>query len=1202
MRPAPFIPESAMLPRLSRTLLSAALTVGLSGPVMAATSEAEIDTFAEIVKSLVDREVDGVADRQLAAFIDLAGERHAYARILRLHFARTFALSRAGEEGETLKKTAEQLEKELSSLVNDSSLPDTWRDLIKLDPMQELLNLVKGLQSNMDPGKPPPDLNLMPDGFSQQIAEQVELCMQLVKEAIPYYQKRIDEYEPTLQAKWFELENPSRNEQKFLFEGIRRRLALANIYYLGIKTMLEVELRAEAFQLPAELVSKAQAFLGEIIAPLDETLDDWDFNYADYNPTFKHRILVIRLEHLRHGASGEDANARAPEFQDIEFFVTDMLDMDVNNYPAQFRTTLVSTKATFLGELMLLAQAWEQQDATAAKTLVDYALQAWEKADTEMKRALRDRSDKITRKAGELFINAARFFHLRGNQQAAMQALSDVTALKNQPWRRNAQAWQDHMLQGDGGPQTVDWGATPQAGDAESAISLFKTLRKAARNTADAAKAQSFRMQAAIALRNAIYGLQQSEDREAFIEFGPTLYQHYAYILRDMGWHEHAAIVAEQGLRAVFPYWGEEKDQYEGNPWGDPLDREKLNEAGLMVQRLSNDYWMYSNRLKRFDNSLAARDRYSDAVELRKRIDPNAEGAEKTEIVTAIQDGEYENAIKLAKQYSSKATTTSEQIWYQRITLYAYYLWFDELVKDETADQTTISRVEQEMRQELATLEQMIAPELAKGEQADPEARKAKNFSIVVDIGSLHRNEDWAGIIDKLGPDFWQDPPEVPIQVKMLNMLTNAVYKQRLAISNNKDDRWNPELILKPWPDYQHAYQTLLAVEKTSGSRMKGNRQRMTVVYQAVSIHARGFVKNIENGLEQFQGMPLAKLYEIARAATITYIDLLTPTLADNTPVETYIGLAQSLWEVDAKQRAVGFYEKYLDSAAQREDLQAFAADPAGVVDPIGELLLSARRQYEDRWMMIRDLLIDKPGFIEQYERVGGKKDQLSEAKRDFIKAHKELSNLYDELEEKQALIGTWDQLQPKLEDLTETVKHLSWGVQFTTRLVEAYMDIGDTERAVQLASELIAYDPLYPPYMTVFVEGVLLQDAPSREQLQKAQQKSARVRNMTRGQAERIFDYWTAYCQVMETSVLLNDMDVVNRSLHRLQINNDFPIYDLRLGAEEPIQARNEGDITVWKRFLRIYDTPGISFPKPYRIEQQDDGTTIAIPAQVAE
>lgn len=1192
-----------MMYPLRRVLLSiiAFAMLGSSSPLHAAASDVEIITYAEMLKELIAKDLKVVVDRRIADFEQAyAGADHPIAQILRLQYARKFSV-----DDPSLKTRAEALEAKLKGLASDESIPAAFRSLIIREPLDVVISLTNPILRGMQPAMPPPKPELRPAGFSAELETRIQLLREAVDDGLVAADRQIAAYQDTFDEGWSLIAgDPTDENYDILFEAIRRRLNLANILYIAYKAFSEVLVRGEEFGLKPELAQEIDTWLGKLLTARQEALDEWDYALAPYNIYFKHRLLALRMIMSRYYGIPYATPS------EVTAYVEDFLLTDESMYSsAAMREQVRELKEKVVEEVMMWSMSLDAKVASGAVAdaaqaekeatgIRELARRLWDERYRDFRSDLKSRNKQRSATVAGHYVQAARFFAHIAEQSEALKLMSEILAVEpSHPWSFNAKAWQTYFLTAGKGGGEADWSASPSATDPETALSLARSFRKAANNTADRAKAESLRIQAAVALRNAIYGLSTAEFADMADDFGPAVYQAYGLVLQDLDWFEQASLVAEQGLRAVEDRWGKK-----GNPWGDPRQSEQLTESGQTVHRLSDDFWSYSSKAKRGLDTEANADRYVLAIEMRKRFNPNAEGGEKTEIVAAIQDSEYERAVTLARGYAPEAESENDRLWFQRMIVYALYRQVSELAGDRNADDAAIAAIEQRLQDELAMLRETIAPELAKGrEKGAEEAFKAKSLGTVISIAELARNKDWEGVFTALDAEFWEQPLELKMQVDMLNQLCNAAYLHRLGISklveSDKDRQWDPALVLEPWPHYRHALAILRRIEAAYGKPLPGNQKRLANVFQAVSVHAGGFVANIESGAEDFKGLPLDAFATIAREATVNYIDLLVPTLPEDTAIETWIALAQDLWEVGAKQRAVTYYERYLEESKDRADLAAFARDPKTIVDRVGARIEEARRRYiDDYWNEIRDYLIDAPGFMEEYLKHGGSRKELKEEKRDFIKAFSRLRDFREQMEKDRALLGNSEDLFTMMDELVELVKHLAWRVQFTSRLVEAYMEIGNTERAVELAGALIEYDPLYPPYMSVYVEGVLLKgDTASREEWEAARTQAAKIRNRVQETARLRDQYWTAMCQILELSVLLGEIDLVNRVLKRAQINNDFPIFDLGVQRDGAVYPVGEGDAHLWKRFLRIYEAQGVRFEAPYSVGTDAEGRPVA-------
>src|SRR5262249_49570677 len=133
----------------------------------------------------------------------------------------------------------------------------------------------------------------------------------------------------------------------------------------------------------------------------------------------------------------------------------------------------------------------------------------------------------------------------------------EVQSAKN-PFAFNAKQWLTNAgksVKGDA------WGEQPISKDPATALTVGRAwLAQAAQ--ANVRQAYQARMSAASELRNGVLGLSSSEYEDQFVDNGPALYMTYATTLYNLNLFYHAALVSQEGLRAIRSRITDKK-----NPW-----------------------------------------------------------------------------------------------------------------------------------------------------------------------------------------------------------------------------------------------------------------------------------------------------------------------------------------------------------------------------------------------------------------------------------------------------------------------------------------------------------------------------------------------------------------------------------------------------------------------------------------------------------
>lgn len=344
----------------------------------------------------------------------------------------------------------------------------------------------------------------------------------------------------------------------------------------------------------------------------------------------------------------------------------------------------------------------------------------------------------------------------------------------------------------------------------------------------------------------------------------------------------------------------------------------------------------------------------------------------------------------------------------------------------------------------------------------------------------------------------------------------------------------------------------------------------------------------------------------LVRKAKGRFAELYFPILKQNAASESLdsiVATADNLWEIDQKGRASELYEIYIARAAEDQAVKAYLADPQQALRDL-KPKVAVNNTLAQFWdpqhrASIADFLSHGPDFIENYYlNTEAVEKEWPEEKTDYARAYNAIQDFKAEVKRQRHRLPDVDGLLATLGDFEEIIKALALTVRVKTNLVEAYMELGDSPRAVALAQDLYKYDPLNSTYMKAVVDGVLESIAAgeniSSEQLKDAQKIAATMRDNE--QRSDPAAYWIASLQLLQISLALNETDLVNRILAAYgrqrrspaaklmrPVSDAFQLSQLgsgegayRVGEGEPRGRLSRGNMNIVRRFLQVYDFQG--------------------------
>jgi hypothetical protein len=483
-----------------------------------------------------------------------------------------------------------------------------------------------------------------------------------------------------------------------------------------------------------------------------------------------------------------------------------------------------------------------------------------------------------------------------------------------------------------------------------------------------------------------------------------------------------------------------------------------------------------------------------------------------------------------------------------------------------------------------------------------PNAERARDWMRVLSTVQTAKlsvalaNEQFTDVLTTFGTDFWKNPPaDEALRARVLRGLTTAVGQaeaKRVADEKAKND---PQSLIAAYGQYAVAY---AAFRKYLPSIKDPVERERTQRFGKNMVNAFNTIASLSDGMAKAPGSP-AQLPEITRQSRRAVADLLEPTITEKDKPGTILFCANVLWELDEHDRAVRLYELYQKVLDADAELTAFTANPKAVLDAV-ESAVGSRPELKGDWAKARDLVEDRPGLIDLIKQ-GEAEEKWGEKKANFSDALGALKDFRTKAESLKAKLGneTWSLADAAMTKLDRLLTASNQRLSNRARLAKGYRELGKSDAARQIYSDLYNYDPANPEYAAAYVD-IVIDELKSGsklvpEDLKKAGAIARDIRN-TSGKNKEL--YWQASAQVMELSLALGETKYVNDTLAFDAVNRSSPADDLVLPRTLP-DERQTGDATgvrkaknalaneLVNRYLKLFTGNGISAKPSFRIDE---------------
>jgi len=1172
-----------MLNRCTPTLLALALGFApFAGLIHGAASEAQRDEHARAVRSLIDLGAKLSARRQIDAWakVGYPDTTPSLKQALESAYGITF-------EGKPEPAADPKAPKIVAEILNNQG---------GLGQIVKLLNESRRILDADAPKPLVPPTEEKTAGLKRTIARLTELYPKEFKVQLEIVKKHKE-----AEDKLWELDErkDAAKIRDINHTAVLMRIEALKGFYFAHMALREVATRGADFGLDPKPV---MASLASFTKEHRELLSEWEFQWAEMHPQLQLFCAIASAEGVRQKIAGFTA-------ADAESSLIKVCDLDLEQVPAAARDAIRTLQATAWANLL----RWQIEQGTDAArdrgiaNFSDFKGRAKDSKDFALSNGKLDGERAAA--IAQIHILAGRLYRAKGDNSTAASLFAEVKGSPSNPLSGLAGAWIGGGGSSTGGGESA-WGKDPLPADPSSALMVGRALMGEA-ESANPRQQREYYLNAAVGLRDGVLGLGTRTFADQFVENGPAVYRTYARALAKLGMAYHAAAAAQEGLRlvslrigdkAVIARW-KEKD---GKTW--------TRGAGEQVQRLVSDALIFASGLNVKVRSSASKRLYDDTIELARLVDPEVvgPGLEWQLVLGFYNDGDYAGCVDAAKAFAKKYP--DQFLKAASLIIKARQAWIEKLDDSKAAaDVAKLAEVTKDLDDSIGKLGSYLDAELKKPDLTPERKKELQATTVTISSakvkGKLKAKQYVEVITQDLGHAFWLKPPaDLDLRATMLRFLASAVSEYHLQLSGVVDPKVDKpktieaDKLLAAWTMYVVAMADFSKQMKGFGNDLtplKSAPARLAQVAQIVSAQADQLVRQKTGGPEMARVLDEAKRY---------FADFVEPTIADKSKPGIILAVAQTLWEINEKARAVRLFEMYKTRLDQDDLVKGYRTDPVATLALYGTTL-TARSEFRKGWEEILDLLSDPAGYNNDLILFGSDGVKGKGEKRDYGKALTKIdalkalvtSAVYLDAEGKKKMIEACDQVR-------SLAGNLAYTIVIDTNLAQFYRESGQAGKAVELYRRLYTdYDPLNPAYSAGFVEGVLQALRSEAGSVTPEQIKSARIvagKNLTyfdRVPQERD-NFWLSWLQVLELSQSLGSEEAkaIKKQLEYTVKNRSTPRDDLidpmRTGDDARVRrVRNQAAVDISNRYLALFEGTGVE--TPFRIDTiTSEGKELAI------
>ena len=1158
------------LHRIVPTLLALGL---LPAAAVAATSGTEREAHLEAVLSLIEQDYRLPAQRQLAEFQKAAyPDSEWHGKFLTWYHAdhfRTLVLDQA--EQIRLAAEAKSLEAELKAAAQADKLPRNMKE--KLNGSGAVIRLVNYLLRVVGQDQVPSRGGLVAERTVALNATTLALIaatnanfetgVATVK-ANAKNEDEIQQIEDIQDAKF----------QKGALAAVEMRLDVVRTTYFAVKVLREVAERGKDFGIDD---AAATAFLKEFSTKHFALLQEWDYGWGEYHPYLRTLTIDLAAQGARFKVKGANADDMSADLRKI-------LDLDLSVYakePAvadEIRTLQAKSWGNYLAWCREMgrdvAPKWYQTGLEAYKEFKD-------KTKTDRHFRLDHPDTERAAEVARVYFQAGRLLEAKSDP-TAVGAYSAVSAVRANPLAGNALPMISNRPKSAGQQQAGGaWGAQPIAEDPAGAVLMGNAMLRQANASGDPALQRSSLIAAAVSLRNGVLGLASASYAEGSDEIAPELWFRYAESMSKLGMRWHAALVSQAGLHYIEARTKELKGK---SPWRDRAG--KWTASGRFVSLLARNSVTYASNLLAAGRGLAVTQIYDDSINLVNSVSPEDGGQalDRIQIIIAIQEGDFKRALELTEVYGKKYP--GEYYDTASMRSYVFSTWLNQLKKPE--ERKPIAEKAKKEAKETADRAKADLPSVkdaARKRVLNQALRDGQALEAVIALS----DGDNTRVLDMLDAEYWKNAPsDQDKAAQMLGYMCQALRQWYQAQVKDKEKVGDGALLVASWPRVQVAYE----VWKTQKSRL--NTQEEKVAKQGVQIaYVFNVIANFQiPAIRSRPGSP-PQLGEIQKAAARAYADLIEPTITDASKPELMLQVGNVLWDLDEHVRACRLFELYLTTVGTDPELAALRDTPKQVLAAL-DGPIRARPELRAKWEEVVDLLYDDPG-LQKRILDGLPEADWREKKRDYVRAIEAIRALRaDAAKARMSLGAEFAKIDEGLAKLEVQMQQLGRDLSVTAKLALGFREQGKKVKANALYEKLIAYDPTKPEYLSATIELTI-------DAIKIGEPVTDELKTLTRVKAKNVRDasqtgspvYWTAVIQLLELSLSLKDLKLVNDNLKFDAVNQSTPADDLQARPRErrdDKRVRRAGNVLtvdLCKRYLAIFSQPGVTIKPSFAITE---------------
>jgi hypothetical protein len=1185
-----------MLKSLSPTLLSLVLGISTwSSPLWSATAE-EREQHAIAVAKLMTSKMRHPAERQLKDYHEAGYPKSDpyLDKVLRYTYLDQFTTDLAEADKPKHEAELKALRAELEPALKAGKLSGAAKQIFS-GGGGSATRMVNEIARIMHPEAPAPLVPLA----SEKIQVLARLFEALGKQAEEDFKAAVEKVKANKAAedKIWDLPEGGKEFGDAVNQGVEVRLEALRPLYVAMIALRDGANRGVDFGLdPAPIQAQIKKiFATERPEQLEkgktwtDLISQWDFEWGEFNP-------VVRLNCGTLLGDAVVAGVKSAKEEEVEGILQAVADFNAKEFKdANMRAEAYRLKLQ--GWQSLLRYRLIQNNTRA----FNRGWAAWQDLQNRAKSddflRLNTIPTRINGELGKLYLTAARLAHAKGDASTANGLMAELAGAKPaNPYAHYAKSWMAYWGSSGGGGAS-GWSQRPLAMGPEKALIIARAFMSEANATADPQVARQNLLSAAVALRNGVLGLQSGlVDDKGFVEFAPQTYHLYAYVLSKLDLRHHAVVAAQDGARAVLAKMKWYADQKKPNPWKKPAADGKTvwDESRMTPLRLANDGMIFASNLKSRDPNTTSL--YNQSIELLKEIDADAVGPNliKRQVLGLMEEREYESALREADNFQRQYPDQYLWVFTAKNSITAQ--WLDKLARDD--DKAKIVSLSEQLTKDNAVMAKRIEEELKKTDLA-PERRRelerARTTIKVSEVDNLMANKKYEDVIKRIDAEAIRNlPSEESLAARLLRQLARATFEWHEA---RKDAlAKDPALLLSALKTYEGVYQNL---DRGIGKlRNKGVDGTLDAASQMLAIVFNRSVTMISR-LQQ-AGNANAELVAMAETANRAFADLYEPTIDDKTKVDNVLFIARTLWEVDEHARAAKQFARFLDLAAKDPAVQDFRSNPKGVTEKAGAVV-TTRGEFRKPWDEIADLAWDSPEDKQAYETLP--RDRWpTRARRDLPQALNKLAEFRKLLASNKSVIAPeqFKQIEAAVGEFQNVLATVASMTMAKSRLAAYYRESNQFDQALPLLMELYEEDKLsldnQMALVLVTYNAALKGDPmPPKEELLKARGVVADIRNATAGSTNKI-GYWEAYTLVLEFSVMLGDMKVVNEALSFMRRNRSDLSRDLVAppvwGDDKRIRRpMNALAAQLAQRFLSLYEKQGVTEKPAFKLTEIEVG-----------